>query len=136
MAEFNLHKAEKLCSQTAIDRLFSEGQQAKAYPLRAVYRLKKAESGAPAQFLISIPKKKIRRAVGRVLLRRRVREAYRLNRCLLYPSLISADMQADIAFIYLSNTPKNYHSIEKRVRSILQTIAQSVTSTDTPPSEK
>ena len=54
---------------------------------RAVYNESNRTYGAAAQFMITIPKKKIRKAVGRVLLRRCVRESYRLNRHLLMPAL-------------------------------------------------
>ena len=67
MSEFSLHKTEKLCSRTAVNRLFAEGKPAKAYPLRAVYNESNRTYGAAAQFMITIPKKKIRKAVGRVL---------------------------------------------------------------------
>lgn len=76
MSEFSLRKAEKLCSRTAVDKLFASGTSAVAYPLRMVYQISDRSYGAPAQFMITIPKKKIRKAVGRVLLRRRIREAY------------------------------------------------------------
>ena len=97
MSELSLHKTEKLCSRTAVNRLFAEGKPAKAYPLRAVYNESNRTYGAAAQFMITIPKKKIRKAVGRVLLRRRVREAYRLNRHLLMPALESTGKKVDIA---------------------------------------
>ncbi len=125
MAEFSLHKSEKLCSRTAVNRLFAEGSQAKAYPLRAVYAESQRTYGAPAQFMITIPKKKIHTAVGRVLLRRRVREAYRLNRHLLNPTLAATGKRVDIAFIYVSDEEKSYASIEKRVCAILSAVAAS-----------
>lgn len=34
MSEFSLRKAEKLCSRTAVDKLFASGTSAVAYPLR------------------------------------------------------------------------------------------------------
>ncbi len=83
-----LYKREKLCSVTAIENLFArkEGNgSAMAYPLRAVWRVSE-RNGASIQFLISIPKKRLRHAVDRVTMRRRVREAYRLNRNALTPS--------------------------------------------------
>lgn len=76
--------------------------------------------------MITIPKKKIRKAVGRVLLRRRVREAYRLNRHLLMPALESTGKKVDIAFIYVSDEAKSYHSIEKRVQAILSAVAAGI----------
>ena len=136
MSEFSLHKTEKLCSRNAVNRLFAEGKPAKAYPLRAVYAESRRTYGAPAQFMITIPKKKIRKAVGRVLLRRRVREAYRLNRNLLLPLLESTGKKVDIAFIYVSDEEKSYHSIEKRVQAILSTIAEGLSSESIIPQEK
>lgn len=123
MSEFSLHKTEKLCSKSAIEQLFRESKQIKAYPLRVVYRLKPTESGAPAQILISIPKKKIRSAVGRVLMRRRIRECFRLNRSLLYPTLKTSGQQVQMAIIYLSDELKSYQTLENRVKLILQSIA-------------
>lgn len=58
MSELSLHKTEKLCSRTAVNRLFAEGKPAKAYPLRAVYNESNRTYGAAAQFMITIPKKK------------------------------------------------------------------------------
>ena len=78
------------------------------------------------RFLITIPKKKIRKAVGRVLLRRRVREAYRLNRNLLVPAVADAEKSVDVAFIYLSNEPVHYAEIEQRMQALLQKITKSI----------
>ena len=80
------------------------------------------------QFLISIPKKRIRRAVNRVTLRRRVREAYRLNRRdLLLPALKESDWGVDIAFVYLDTTPAPYSVIQEKITLLLQRIAHAAT---------
>ena len=125
MKGLRLYKTEKLCSRTAVNQLFDQGQSAIAFPLRMVYRLHATHSEAPAQFLITIPKKKIRHAVQRVLLRRRVREAYRLwRRSLLHPALQQTGLAADIAFIYLDRQPADYAHIEARVKQLLERVAQ------------
>ena len=122
--DYKLNKTEKLTSRTAIERLFGEGKSLMAFPLRAAYRLREP-GDAPVQFLISIPKKRIRRAVNRVLLRRRTREAYRLNRReLLTPTLLQQGIGVDIAFVYLDNTPAPYSVINEKMTILLQRIAR------------
>ena len=130
--DYKLHKDEKLCSRTAINRLFDEGQSLMAFPLRAAYRVRPCGEH-PVQFLISIPKKRIRKAVGRVLLRRRIREAYRLQRRqLLTPTLEQQSVGVDIAFVYLDSIPAHYSVIAERMTLLLQRIAQAATQQPSP----
>lgn len=122
--DYKLHKEEKLCSRTAINNLFDEGKSLMAFPLRAAYRLRPSGQ-QPVRFLISIPKKRIHKAVERVLLRRRTRESYRLNRNqLLVPALQQADCGVDIAFVYLDKTPAPYQVIDEKMISLLERIAK------------
>lgn len=122
--DYKLNKDEKLCSRTAVNLLFDEGKSLMAFPLRAAYRLR-PQGDNPVQMLISIPKKRIRRAVHRVTLRRRVREAYRLTRReLLLPELSRSGWGVDIAFVYLDSTPAPYSVIHEKVTSLLQRITQ------------
>ena len=122
--DFKLKKDEKLCSRTAVDLLFGEGKSLMAFPLRAAYRLR-PRGEHPVQFLISIPKKRIRHAVGRVTLRRRVREVYRLNRReLLQAPLAQTGWGVDIAFVYLDSSLAPYSVINEKVISLLNRIAQ------------
>lgn len=125
--DHKLKKDEKLCSRTAVNLLFDEGQSLMAFPLRAAYRLR-PQGDHPVQFLISIPKKRIRHAVMRVTLRRRVREAYRLTRReLLLPELLRSGQGVDIAFVYLDSNPAPYNVILDKMTSLLQRIAHAAT---------
>ncbi|WP_290144623.1 ribonuclease P protein component [Muribaculum intestinale] len=134
-----LYKIEKLRSEIAIGQLFDRSnpaaQSVMAYPLRAVWtvnlsRLAAMETSsetsrrkvAPCpQFLVSIPKKKLRHAVDRVQMRRRVREAYRLNR-----HLIPKDIPLDIAFIYVATEVLPYAEVLKGVTRILTRISKTL----------
>ena len=133
--DFKLNKEEKLRSRTSVERLFSEGKSIMAFPLRAVYRLREP-GAAPAQFLITIPKNRIRKAVMRVTLRRRTREAYRLNRReLLLEPLAESGYGVDIAFIYLDNTPAPYRVISDKVIYLLNRIATAAVEQQAPTHE-
>lgn len=121
--KYGLGKKDKLCSVRAIEILFGPGGaefSTLAYPLRAVARTDKARrSDSPAVFLISVPKKRLRHAVDRVTMRRRVREAYRLNRG-SYP--LPPDVRIDIAFIYVADGLRPYAAVERAVKRILAAI--------------
>ena len=128
-----LYKTEKLCSLTAVERLFESGDTTIAYPLRAVYSFtpqngKTHDNGVRLQFLITVPKKRIRHAVDRVLLRRRIRETYRLNRDIVYPALKQADVVAHVAFLYLAQAENaDYATINEKMKTLLGRIAQAAT---------
>lgn len=129
MKTYSLGKRHKLCSKTAIDRLFdrrdSDGRcSVMVYPLRAVWSENPDAAVAGrvremVQFLISVPKKRLRHAVDRVVVRRRIREAYRLNRLESTPS---EGVPVDIAFIYISDSIEPYARIEKSMQRILHRI--------------
>lgn len=125
-----LYKAEKLCSQTALDMLFGRtarpgcppSSKSLCYPLRAVWMSNPVNAGQPAKFMIMVPKRRLRHAVDRVQMRRRIREAYRLNR-----NLFEAQTPGlNIAFIYVADTLKPYAAIDRAMRHLLTTIAASV----------
>lgn len=128
-----LYKSEKLCSRTAINEIFSDGGSIIAYPLRAAYRFTDSIP-SNSQFLITIPKKKIRTAVGRVLLRRRTREAYRLNRNILLPELNAYNKSLEVAFIYLGKEIVDYETINAKMVVLLSRLA--IIAGETPKIEK
>lgn len=121
---FSLGKSHKLCAKVAVDRLFGDtgcSRAVMAYPLRAVWAENPGrERGEDVQFLITIPKKRIRHAVDRVTARRRVREAYRLNHGSYVPEELPAPV--DVAFVYIANNLEPYRRIEKSVKRILSAI--------------
>lgn len=120
-----LYKKEKLCSNTAINLLFQPdgGSQAMlAYPLRAVWRQNDGRyCDAKLQFLISVPKKRLHHAVDRVTMRRRIREAYRLNH---HNYTLSNKSKIDVSFIYIANSLLPYKTIEKAMKKILKNISE------------
>ncbi len=122
MKQFGLGKSHKLCSTIAIDKLFADADAtaALAFPLRAVWHHadRRNQVDAPAKFLISVPKKRLRHAVDRVAMRRRIREAYRLN----HSEFDANADNIDIAFVYVANDLKSYASIQRAMRRLLQQI--------------
>lgn len=107
-------KAEKLCSDTAIERLFTDGQSVAKFPLRAVYHQNDSDV---TRVLISVSKKRFHHAVDRNRVKRLVREAYRLNK-----QLLNVPQTLDLAFIFIGNKLPDYNAITKSVITIIERI--------------
>lgn len=115
---FTLPRSRILRSKTEIDALLARGAVLFRYPIKA-YCL---ERGLPGQALprmmVSVPKRNFKRAVQRNLLKRRIREAFRLNAGLL------GERRFDILFVYLGRETESYDRIEATVTGILRQLAE------------
>lgn len=89
-----------------------------AYPWRAVWSDTTRTAPTCSRFLISVPKKRLRHAVDRVTMRRRMREAYRLGR-----DLLPKEKHVDIIFIYVANGLTDYASCQKSLKKILNKVS-------------
>ncbi|PWS30128.1 ribonuclease P protein component [Pedobacter paludis] len=77
---YTFKKEERLCSRKYLDLLFKNGSSFLLYPFRISYIFIDLPADVQAQVVINVPKKRYKRAVDRNLLKRRIREAYRLNK--------------------------------------------------------
>ena len=121
-----LSREERLRSKRRLERLFREGSSGFVYPFRYVWIVDSGSAAAgdtsrPASVLFSVPKKFHKRANKRNLLRRRTREAYRLNKGLLRVGGICG---AEIALIYSVKDVAEYKRIENAVKRILSQIVE------------
>ena len=114
-----LPRAERLRTLGAIRRLFESGESGFVYPFRYVW-FAEADDRMSAEVLFSVPKKFHKRANRRNLLRRRAKEAYRLNKGLL----LAETAAVDVALIYSSKEIVPYKTVENALRRILQQIAE------------
>jgi len=121
MPDRSLPRSERLRSLGAVRRLFESGESGFVYPFRFVW-FAEADTTPSVEALFSVPKKFHKRANKRNLLRRRTKEAYRLQKEILRrPNRAS---NVDFALIYSSKEILPYDRIAHAVRRILETIAE------------
>ena len=127
--KYTLTKSERLCSKMLIERLFAGGNSSfPAFPLRVVYMwLEPSEGTSDVSILISVPKKRFKRAVKRNAVKRQVREAYRRNKYLLLDALKSqGGKRLVLAFIWLDNQLRSSEEVERKVQKLLTHIVESM----------
>jgi ribonuclease P protein component len=77
------------------------------------------DEGPTASILISVPKKRFKRAVKRNRVKRQVREAYRLQKQLLIEPLEARGLHVLIAFIWLDSHLHPSLEVHAKVRKLL-----------------
>lgn len=128
---FGLSKLERLCSRKALDELFTSSTSIFHYPIRFVYQfVEKPENGAPAVVLFSVPRKKFKLAVRRNLIRRRMKEAFRLNKGIVLNSLESKPIQLRMAFLYIATDTCDFFKIQDAIVHALKDMAKRIDAND------
>lgn len=116
-----LCKAERLNGKSVIEKLFAGGSKSfSIFPLRVVFMNIEKSEKSQASILISVPKKRFKRAVKRNRVKRQVREAYRKNKHELLNVLKEKEYGIAIAFIYLSNELYPTDKIEETTTLIIE----------------
>lgn len=117
---YGFKKNERLCSKVQIAELFKTGNSFVVYPFRVVWRESDEKREIPVQTAFSVAKRKIRLAVNRNLLKRRMREAYRIRKNELYSRY--SDVSLDLMIIYLSSDIKDYGCIDGAMNRIIENL--------------
>jgi ribonuclease P protein component len=81
-------------------------------------------SSEVVKVMFSVPKRFHKRANKRNLLKRRSREAYRLNRTSLVESLSSRGLRVELALVYSTKESHSYKTIEYAVQRILEQVVK------------
>lgn len=116
----SLPRSERLRSLGAVRRLFECGESGFVFPFRYVWYAE-PDTEPSVEVLFSVPKKFHKRANRRNLLRRRTKEAYRLQKQIVRNG---ATVNLDLALIYSSKEVLPYKVIANAVRKILEHVAE------------
>ena len=112
--QFSFSKDERITNKKVIQKLFESGKIISLSPFIVKYIFEKNER--QNKVLISVSKSKIKSSVKRNLLKRRIREAFRLNKNLI------KGFGYSFAFVYSSTKLLTYNEINKSLIELLKKI--------------
>lgn len=131
--KFFLKKAERLRLKRGFEYLFEHGSSFRVGVLKFFYVFNVPDTLAPTPLSVgfSAPKRAFKQAVIRNLLKRRMREAYRLNKHTLLTDLEQKDNNLLLLIKYNTRYISNYHRIAHATVLGLQKLQQQLDKLET-----
>jgi ribonuclease P protein component len=109
-------KGEKLIART-----FADGRSAFVYPIKIVYMWQpETDPKTGYRIGVSVSKRNLKRAVDRNLIKRRLREAFRMH--IGSATLLASDQLLVCMLIYVSKDIMEYKTIDQSVKRALRKI--------------
>lgn len=129
MRRFTFTKAERLSKEKTIKELFEKGSSFYLYPFKVIH-IPNPDKGTKAinQVLISVSSRQYKRAVDRNKIKRRIREAYRLQKEVLN----TKSEKAIFTFIYTAKEILPYAELKEKVLMALKKLNAKLASPPSP----
>jgi len=118
-------KRDRLKSSLEIEALYRENKFVVSYPLKCYYQFSEiTENKCSIRVAFAVPKRTFKHAVDRNTIKRRMREAYRLNYKKIFEN--SGNLQDKLLklfFIYIGKEVLDYGNIEKNMQKVLKSLS-------------
>lgn len=120
-----LQKEERLRGIKLIESLYQNSSSFLCYPYKINWQLVSVATDSPAKILLSVSKKRFKRAVDRNLLKRRMREGYRLQKQeFLFPTLKENEKQVIFSVTYIGKEITDTSFMMQKMQKLLQALAE------------
>ncbi len=111
---------ERIKSKKLAEDLFNKGSSFFIYPfIVRVLTHDESVDDARLKVLFAVPKKKVRLAASRNLIRRRIKESFRQRKTNVLNELTLIDQKILISLVYVAKEPKDYFFIDEKIAEIL-----------------
>ncbi len=135
---FRFPKAQKLWGETSVDMLFARGEGFTRFPLRVVYlvRDESRPGEAPLRMMVSVGKKRFKRAVKRNRVKRLVREAWRLRKGAVERALAASRAKGlYVGFVFVGKELPSMIAVSASMAKAVDKLVDSLSPASMPPVE-
>jgi ribonuclease P protein component len=123
---YKFSKQERLSSKKQIDEVFINGRYQRFGSINIRYLTLQSPTRELPKILISVPKKKFRKAVVRNRIKRLIREAYRLNKEEFIQVTGEKYVSFQLAIIYSGSPKPTYEEVEKDILGIFRMLVNTI----------
>jgi ribonuclease P protein component len=124
MSSFSLQANAKLKSAVSISALFESGKTIYSKPLRGLWKFSPDDKDEAIKTAFSVSKRSFKKASDRNLLKRRMREAYRLNKTAI--KLPESQNTLHLIIIYNHKELLPYGKIEEGMLNLLKRLHEDI----------
>ncbi|MDA3942524.1 MAG: ribonuclease P protein component [Bacteroidetes bacterium] len=114
-----LPKSERLHGHNTIEQLFSRGKSFYVYPFKVVVFQEVTNDNPPLRMLISVSRRRFKKAPDRNRIKRLCREAWRMQKSELIEKLSQNNNRKDVALIYTAGSILPFTEISQKIKVIL-----------------
>jgi ribonuclease P protein component len=122
-------KEERLCSKKVIAELFENGETIMVYPFKVLFMKHPKEQKSPVQAAFTVGKRNFKLAVHRTEIKRKIREAYRLNKHILYDEIKKDNLV--VFFIYIGKEIHDFRQVENAMKKGIKRIIKEISKVNT-----
>jgi len=117
---FEFKKENKIQSRLEIESLYEKGSKLKAFPIKLIYLLE-PESGSKLKSAFAVPKRSFKLAVNRNKIKRRMREAFRLNKGIIEDKF---EDRLLLMFVVQGSESPSFQEIQDKIILLLQRLKE------------